>query len=59
MKTKTYFQDTLLLLKYKSFVQPHFDYYNIIHDRLNNETCNKIERNQYNAALVIMVANRG
>ena len=45
---------------YKSFVRPHLDYGDIIHDQPNNESfCQKFESHQYNAALVITGAIRG
>ena len=45
---------------YKSFIQPHLDYVDIIYDQLNNKSfCNLIERVQYNAALAITGAIKG
>ena len=50
----------LLITFYKSFLQPHLDYADIIYDPLNNlNLCNKIETCQYNAALAITGAIRG
>ena len=49
-----------LLIICKSFIRPHLDYCDVIYDRLNNESfCIKMERIQYNAALVITRAIRG
>ena len=46
-----------LITIYKSFIQPHFDYGDIIYDQPNNESFfNLIERVQYNAALAITSA---
>ena len=43
-----------LLTIYKSFVRPHLDYGDIVHDRPNNESfITKLEQGQYNAALAI------
>ena len=49
-----------LLTIYKSFIRPHFDHCDVIHDQPNNERfCTKIERIQYNAPLAMIVAIRG
>ena len=49
-----------LITIYKSFVRPHLSYGDIIYDQPNNESLNqKIERIQYNAALVITGAING
>ena len=49
-----------LINLYKSFMRPHLDYADIIHDQPNNlNLCNKIESCQYNAALAITGAIRG
>ena len=41
-----------LLTIYKSFIGPHLDYGDILHDQPNNKSlCQKIETLQYNAAL--------
>ena len=49
-----------LITLYKSFIQPHLDYADIIHDQPSNlNLCNKIETCQYNAALAITGAIRG
>ena len=46
-----------LITKYKSVARPHLDYGGIIYDQPNNKSLKqKIERNQYNAALEIAVA---
>ena len=45
-------RDALLTI-YKSFVRPHLDYGAIIYDQPQNESCNKSENIQYNAALAI------
>ena len=46
-----------LITIYKSFIQPHFDYGDIIYDQPNNESFfNLIERVQYNVALAITSA---
>ena len=48
-----------LITIYKSFVKPHLDCSDISHDQPNNGSLNqKIERIQYNAALVITGAIR-
>ena len=45
---------------YKSFIQPHLDYCDVIYDQPNNESfSSKIKRIQYNSALVITGAIRG
>ena len=56
-------QDTLprpsLLTTYKSFIRPHLDYGDIIYDQAYNASFQlKVERIQYNAALVITGAIR-
>ena len=39
---------------HKSFIRPHLDYGNIIHDKANNESFkNKIENIQYKACIAI------
>ena len=49
-----------LITIYKSFVRPHLDYGDIIYDQPNKESLNqKIERIQYNAALIITGAIKG
>ena len=49
-----------LLTIYKSFIRPHLDYADIIYDNPFNESFNeKIEKVQYNAALVITGAIKG
>ena len=43
-----------LLTVYKSFIRPHLDYGNIVHDQPTNDSfCKKLEMVQYNAALSI------
>ena len=43
-----------MLIIYKSFLRPHFDYGDVIYDRAFNESFqNKLESVQYKAALVI------
>ena len=52
-------RDTLLTI-YKSFVKPHLDYGDIIHDQPQNESfCNKLKSLQYNTALTITGAIQG
>ena len=49
-----------LITTFKPFVRPHLDYSDTIHHQPNNESfCSKIERVQYNGALVITGAIRG
>ena len=49
-----------LLTIYKSFVQSHLDYGDIIYDQPNNKSlCQKTEATQYNAALSITGAIKG
>ena len=49
-----------LLTIYKSFVRPHLDYGDVIHDQhYNNSFHQKLESMQYNAALAITGATRG
>ena len=49
-----------LLTIYKSFVRPNLDYTDIIYDKpLNKSFKKKIERVQYNAALIITGAIKG
>ena len=49
-----------LLTIYKSFVQPHLDYGDILYDQPNNKSlCQKIKTVQYIAALVITSAIKG
>ena len=49
-----------LVTIYKSFIQPHLDYGDIIYDLPNNESfCSLIERVQYNAVLAISGAIKG
>ena len=49
-----------LLTIYKSFVRPHLDYGDVIHDQhYNNSFHQKLESMQYNAALAITGAIRG
>ena len=44
---------------YKSFVRPHLDYGDVIHDQSNNSSLSdKIESVQYNSALAITAAIR-
>ena len=45
-------RDALLTI-YKLFERPHIDYSDIIYDQPQNESCNKLESAQYNAALAI------
>ena len=50
----------VLLTIYKSFVQPHLDYGDILYDQTNNHSfLNKIEAFHYNAALAITNAIKG
>ena len=51
-------RDALLTI-YKSFVRLHLDYGDIMYDQPQNESCNKLESIQYNAALAITGAIRG
>ena len=52
-------RDTLLNIS-KSFVKPHLDYGDTIHDQLQNESfCNKLKSLQYNTALTITRAIQG
>ena len=45
-----------LLTIYKSFIRPHFDYWEVIYDQPNNESfCTKIERIQYKLPLLLLV----
>lgn len=49
-----------LLTIYKSFIRPQLDYADIIYDNPFNESFNeKIEKIQYNAALVVTGAIKG
>ena len=49
-----------LLTIYKSFVQPHFDYDDIIYDNPENEALiNKLEKVQYQACIPITGAFQG
>ena len=49
-----------LLTIYKSFVRPHLDYGDILHDQPNNKSfCQKIETVQDNATLAISSAIKG
>ena len=49
-----------LLKVYKSFVRPHLDYGNTLHDQPDNKSlCQKIETIQYNAALSIIGVIKG
>ena len=49
-----------LLTIYKSFVRRHLDYGDTLYDQLNNKSfCQKIETDQYNAALAITGAIKG
>ena len=49
-----------LITAYKSFIQPHLDYGEIIYDQPNNKSfCNLIERVQYDAAVAITGAIKG
>ena len=49
-----------LLTIYKSFIRPHLDYCNVIHDQPNSSRLSaKIESLQYNAPLAITGAIRG
>ena len=50
-----------LITLYKSFMQPHLDYADIIYDQSNMQInlCNKTETFQYNAAVAITGAIRG
>ena len=49
-----------LLKVYKSFVRPHLDYGNTLHDQPDNKSlCQKIETIQYNAALAIIGVIKG
>ena len=46
-----------LLMIYKSFVQPHLDYGDVLYDQPNNKSlCQKVETIQYNAAPAITSA---
>ena len=57
--SKTYPRKSLLTI-YRSFIRPHLDYCDIIHDQPNNEGfCTKIEHLQCNAALAITGATKG
>ena len=48
-----------LLTIYKSFVQPHLNYADILYDQPNNNSeCQKIETIQYSAALAISVPSK-
>ena len=45
-----------LLTIYKSFIRPHFDYWEVIYDQPNDESfCTKIERIQYKLPLLLLV----
>ena len=49
-----------LLTIYKSFVQPHLHYGDILYDQpISKSLCQKIETIQYNAALAITGAIKG
>ena len=48
-----------LLIIYKSFTRPHLDYGDILYEQPNKTFCQKIETNQYNAALAITDAIKG
>ena len=49
-----------LLTIYKSFVRRHLDYGDTLYDQPNNKSfCQKIETDQYNAALAITGAIKG
>ena len=51
---------TSLITIFKSFIRPHLDYGDIIHDRAYNTTFHQnIESVQYNAALAITGTVRG
>ena len=44
----------------KSFISPHLDYNDVVHDRASNESCHQsLEFLQYSAAIVITGAIRG
>ena len=50
----------LSLIIYKSFIRPYLNYADIINNQPNNNSFkNKLERNQYNAALATTGAIRG
>ena len=48
-----------LLKMYKSFVQPHLDYGDLLYDQPNKDLCQKTETIQYNTGLAIISTIKG